>query len=257
MFEDFANLMPLWAFLAAIGVTLFAGVVKGAIGFGVPLIITSGLSLFLDPLIAVAGVVFPALVSNFLQVARHPLAEIIDAVKEHRRYILTVCVLILIVTQFVVLLPERVFYLILGVPVVALSVVQLAGVRFTIPEARRRVAEWVIGAMTGVLGGFTGSWGPLTVLYLLALETPKMRQLLVQGVVYSLGATALLAGHLQSGVLNAATTPFSMLLLVPVFVGMLAGFKVGEKLDPELFRKLTLTLLVIAGANLVRRGLIG
>jgi hypothetical protein len=76
-------------------------------------------------------------------------------------------------------------------------------------------------------------------------------------VVYSLGATALLAGHLQSGVLNAATTPFSMLLLVPVFAGMLVGFRVGEELDADLFRKLTLILLVIAGANLVRRGLLG
>lgn len=257
MLDEMMSLMPLWALLAAFGVTLFAGVVKGAIGFGVPLIITSGLTLFLDPVIAVSGVVFPALVSNFVQVVRHPRVDIIDAVKEHKRYILVVCVLILIVSQFVARVPESVFFLILGVPVVVLSVMQLAGVRFSIPKARRRVAEWGIGAMTGVLGGFTGSWGPLTVLYLIALDTPKMRQLLVQGVVYSLGAVALFAGHLQSGVLNAATIPFSALLLVPVFVGMLIGFRVGARLDADLFRKLTLTLLVVAGANLVRRGLLG
>ena len=192
-----------------------------------------------------------------MQVARHPRAEVWDAVQEYKRYIAVVCVLILVVTQFVVRVPERAFYLILGVPVVVLSVMQLAGIRFTVPDARRRVAEWGIGGLTGILGGFTGSWGPLTVLYLIALDTPKMRQLLVQGVVYSLGAACLLVGHLQSGVLNATTIPFSALLLVPIYLGMQIGFRAGAKLDADLFRKLTLMLLVIAGANLVRRGLFG
>lgn len=257
MVQDLLELMPLWAFGAAFAVTFFAGVVKGAIGFGVPLIILSGLTLFLDPLLAVAGVVLPALVSNLVQVARHPWPEIWDATREHKRYIIVVCVLILIVTQFVVFVPERVFFLILGVPVVALSLVQLAGVQLRISPGRRRIAEWGIGVMTGVLGGFTGSWGPLTVLYLMALDTPKMRQLLVQGVVYSLGAVFLLAGHIQSGVMNAATTPFSALLLVPIYLGMQIGFRVGAALDAALFRKFTLILLVVAGANLVRRGLFG
>lgn len=251
------ELMPLWAFAAAFVVTLIAGIVKGAIGFGVPLIIISGLSLFLDPLTAISGVVLPALISNLVQVARHPRANVRDAVEEHWRYILIVCVLILIVSQFVVLVPERVFYLILGVPVVTLSVIQLAGVRFAIPPARRRVAEWGIGGLTGILGGFTGSWGPLTVLYLIALNTGKARQLLVQGVVYSTGAFCLLLGHIQSGVMNAATIPFSAFLLVPIYVGMRIGFRVEDRLNPDLFRKLTLILLVIAGANLVRRGLLG
>lgn len=257
MIQDLLELMPLWAFVAAFAVTLFAGIVKGAIGFGVPLIILSGLALFLDPLLAVAGLVLPAVVSNVIQVLRHPVADIRNALAEHWRYITIICILILIVTQFVVFVPERVFFLILGIPVIVLSVIQLAGIRFVIPPARRRSSEWVIGAMTGILGGFTGSWGPLTVLYLIALDTPKMRQLLVQGAVYSLGAVALLVGHLQSGVMNAATIPFSALLLVPIFIGMKIGFWVGDRLDADLFRKLTLLLLVVAGANLVRRGLFG
>ena len=251
------ELMPLWALIAAFAVTLSAGVVKGAIGFALPLIIISGLSLFLDPLVAVAGVILPALFSNIQQVGRYSRAEILDALKEHWRYILIVCVMILFVAQLITLVPERVFYLILGIPVVALSMIQLLGVRFHIPPARRRVAEWSIGAFAGGLGGFTGTWGPPTVLYLIALETPKARQLLVQGVVYSLGAAALVLGHLQSGVLNVSTAPFSALLLIPSFLGMRIGFLLGDRLDADLFRKITLIVLVVAGANLVRRGLFG
>ncbi|MBL4626950.1 MAG: sulfite exporter TauE/SafE family protein [Roseicyclus sp.] len=257
MVANLLELMPLWALIAAFAVTLSAGVVKGAIGFALPLIIISGLSLFLDPLVAVAGVILPALFSNIQQVGRYSRAEILDALKEHWRYILIVCVMILFVAQLITLVPERVFYLILGIPVVALSMIQLLGVRFHIPPARRRVAEWSIGAFAGGLGGFTGTWGPPTVLYLIALETPKARQLLVQGVVYSLGAAALVLGHLQSGVLNVSTAPFSALLLIPSFLGMRIGFLLGDRLDADLFRKITLIVLVVAGANLVRRGLFG
>ena len=46
---DFLHLMPYWAFALALGVTFAAGFVKGAVGFAMPLIMISGLSMFLEP----------------------------------------------------------------------------------------------------------------------------------------------------------------------------------------------------------------
>lgn len=257
MLQETLQLMPLWAFVAACGVTLVAGFVKGAIGFAMPLVMISGLTLFLDPLLAVAGVVLPIVMSNLLQVLRFSRAEIIQAFREYWRFILIVCVMILIVAQFITVIPTQVFYLIIGIPVVILSLIQLVGVRFSIPPRYRRAAEWGVGLFTGSLGGLTGTWGPPTVLYLIALETPKAKLILVQGVVYSLGAVSLLAGHLQSGVLNLVTAPFSAALLIPGFIGMRMGFWMLDRLNPDMFRKVTLIVLVITGANLVRRGLMG
>ena len=257
MLSDVLSLMPLWTLLVVLGITFLAGLVKGAIGFALPLIIVSGLSLVIDPLLALAGVILPALFSNILQAARHPMAEIKDAIAEHWRFILMVCLVILIVAQIVVLLPQRAFYLILGVPVIGLSLVQLFGWRLVIPPERRRAAEWVIGGLAGCTGGITGSWGPPTVLYLMALETPKARQMLVQGVIYSIGAVALVAGHVQSGVLNGVTFWFSAILLIPTFIGMQIGFRIGDRMDGERIRKTILIVLVIAGINLIRRAVIG
>ncbi|AHM03892.1 membrane protein, putative [Roseibacterium elongatum DSM 19469] len=257
MLQDSLSLMPLWAFVAAVGVTLCAGFVKGAIGFAMPLIMISGLSLFLDPLIAIAGIILPIVLSNILQVARFGGAEAMATIRQYWRYILIVCVMIVIVAQFVTAVPTQLFYLILGVPVVVLSVIQLMGVTFHIPQHRRRLAEWGIGALSGALGGMTGTWGPPTVLYLIALETPKAKQMLVQGVVYGLGSVSLLAGHLQSGVLNLTTAPFSAALLIPAFLGMQVGFRLSDRLNPVVFRRATLIVLILAGANLVRRGLMG
>jgi hypothetical protein len=257
MLHDSLGLMPLWAFAVAVGVTLAAGFVKGAVGFAMPLIMISGLSLFIDPLIAIAGIILPIVLSNFLQAMRFGPSEVGLAIREYWRFIVIVCIAIVVVAQFVTAVPTQTFYLVLGVPVVAVSLVQLVGVRFRIPPNRKRLAEWTVGLLAGALGGLTGTWGPPTVLYLIALETPKAKQLLVQGVVYGLGSVSLLLGHVQSGVLNLTTLPFSAALLIPAFLGMQLGFRMSDRLNPEVFRKVTLIVLVIAGANLVRRGLTG
>lgn len=251
------DLMPLWAFVAACAVTLFGGFVKGTVGFAMPLVMISGLSLFLEPQVAVAGIILPILMTNLLQVARAGFDQARSAVAEHWRYIVIVCVMIVIVAQFLVHIPTQTMYLVLGVPVVTLSLIQLAGLRFHIPPNRRRVAEWGVAVLAGGLGGLTGTWGPPTVLYLIALETPKQRQLLVQGVVYGLGSVSLFLGHLQSGVLNASTVPFSLALLIPAYLGMQAGFRMSDRLNADRFRKVTLIVLTIAGANLLRRGIFG
>lgn len=60
MLQESFDLMPLWAFVAACGVTMIAGFVKGAVGFAMPLVMISGLSLFLDPLVAVAESFYPS-----------------------------------------------------------------------------------------------------------------------------------------------------------------------------------------------------
>ncbi len=250
------DLMPVWAFVAATAVTFAAGFVKGAIGFAMPLVMISGLGLFLEPTLAIAGIILPIVVSNFLQVSRFGRVEAKLAITEYWRYILIVCVMILIVAQFVTIIPTKVMFLVLGAVVVILSLIQLTGVRFRIPRNRRRLAEWGIGALAGSLGGMTGTWGPPTVLYLIALETPKARQILVQGVVYGLGAVTLLAAHLHSGLLNGVTAPFSAAMLIPALLGMQVGFWLSDRMNPEAFRKVTLAVLVVAGVNLIRRGLL-
>ena len=252
----FSQLSPA-AFAAACAVTLLAGFVKGATGFAMPLIMISGMGLFLEPALAVAALILPILMSNGLQVARFGWAMAVDSTRDFRRYVLIVCVMIVASAQLLPVLPPELMFLILGIPVVMLSIIQLLGLRFSVPANRRGLADWTIGGTAGVLGGLSGVWGPPTVLYLIALDTPKDRQIVVTGVVFGLGAVVLFLAHLRSGVLNGETLPVSAALLIPAFLGMQMGFWAGDKLNQALFRKVTLIVLVVAGLNLVRRGLMG
>lgn len=241
----------------SLAVTLIAGVVKGAVGFAMPLIMISGMGIVLDPKLVVAGIILPIVVSNALQVARSGLGDAKSAIRDFAVYIVIVCAMILVSAQFLTVIPTETMFLVLGVPVVLLCGIQLAGVRLSIPPKRRGLASVIAGFLSGTLGGLAGTWGPTTVLYLVAVETPKARQIVVQGVIYGLGSVMLLLGHIQSGVMNAKTAPFSALLLVPALLGMWMGFRIQDRIEQETFRKVTLAVLMIAGINLVRRGLTG
>ena len=105
------------------------------------------------------------------------------------------------------------------------------------------------------LGGVSGVWGPPTVAYLSAIDTPKTDHLRIQGVIYALGAFVLLGAHIQSGVLQAETLPLSALMVFPAVLGMVVGLAIHDRLDQATFRKVTQFVLLIAALNLVRRAL--
>ena len=249
--------LPLSILAACIAVTLVAGVIKGAVGFAMPLVMVSGIGMLLDPQTTVAAIILPIVATNLVQTFRTGIAPAIEAAREHWLYLLLVSLAILGFGQLLPRVDTRTFSLILGVPVTILSLVQLAGWHPHIPQGRERAAEVIAGLLSGALGGLAGTWGPTTVLYLLALDVPKRKSVIVQGVIYGTGSIALLAAHLISGVLNPRTAPLSALLLVPALIGIWFGLRVQDRLDPVRFRRWTLIVLAVAGLNLIRKGVTG
>lgn len=255
--SDIYIVLPYGVLAFAVAVTFFGGFVKGVVGFAMPLVMISGMGILIEPELVVAGIIIPILITNGVQVMRAGLGKAREAAAEHWRYIVLVCVMILISAQFLKRIPVDAMFVVLGAPVVVLCLVQLAGWRPRIAPRWRHWFEWTAGFLAGAMGGLAGTWGPPTVLYLLALDTPRDRQMAVQGVIYGLGSVMLLLGHLQSGVLNATTWKFSAMLVVPALVGMWLGFKFGDRFDQERFRRVTLFILIVAGLNLIRRGVMG
>lgn len=243
-------------FALALGITVMAGVIKGAVGFAMPLVMVSGLSSIIDPKLALAAIILPIVMSNGWQTFRQGVGPAWQAIKDFRRYLIVVCVAIFLAAQTVTFIPDKVFYAVLGIPVVGLSVLQLLGLKLQIKPKDRTWSEWVIGLISGILGGIAGTWGPTTVLYLMAINTPKAQQMVVQGVIYGLGSVTLLLAHLQSGILNRETAPLSALLLIPAGIGMMIGFRLQDRMDQALFRKVTLLVLVVAGLNLIRKAFV-
>ncbi len=244
-------------FALAVGVTLFAGFVKGAVGFAMPMIMISGLSMFLPAPVALAALILATVMTNVAQALRQGRGAALESVRRYWRLVVTVMVFIFLSAPLVTVLPSWALYLILGVPLLIFTITQLLGRQLILPAHHRNRAEVLTGAVGGFFGGISGVWGPPVIAYLLSFGTEKRESVRVQGVVYLLGAVVLFLSHLRSGVLNAATLPLSAAMIVPSGIGMWLGFKVQDRLNPVIFRKVTLLILTIAALNLIRKGLSG
>jgi uncharacterized membrane protein YfcA len=238
---------------AALVIGLVAGTVKGLTGFAMPMILISGLSVFVAPDVALAGLILPTVVTNLWQALRQGLWAALGSVRRFGIYLAVGGVALVSSAQLVRVLPVDLLYLLIGAPITFFAVLQLAGWQ---PRFRPRAwVEALVGGFAGFIGGVSGVWGPPTVAYLAALDTPKAESMRVQGVIYGLGAFALLGAHVQSGVLRAETLPLSLVMVVPAVLGTAFGFLLHDRVDQATFRRLTLAVLLVAGLNLVRKGL--
>lgn len=244
-------------FWAAFAVTLFAGFVKGAVGFAMPMIMMSAFASFLPPVTALAILILPTLVTNIAQAFRQGVGPALDSTRRFRLHIGMVVLFIPVSAAFAAAVPQAAMYLGLGLPISAFALWQLSGRPLRMHLHHRRRAEAVSGIIGGLYGGVSGIWGPPLIVYLLSTDTPKDEQVRVQGVVFLIGAVVLLAAHLTSGVLNRTSLPLTAAMVLPAVAGMWLGFRVQDRLDHARFRRWTQVLLVLSGLNLVRRGLAG
>ncbi len=236
---------------------VLAGLVKGLVGFGMPLILISGLSTIMPPELALAGLIGPMLVTNLWQALRQGPGAAVASVRMFAPFMLAGAVTLVLAAQLVPHMRSEALLLIIAVPVTAFALLMLTGRQMPLPAHPGRGIQGVIGAVSGVLGGMTGVWGPTTVAMLTAMQTEKRDQIRIQGVIFGSGAVLLAAAHIASGVLNTATVGLSLALIAPTMLGQWLGLRVQDRIDQVMFRRLTLIVLLLAGLNLLRRGVMG
>lgn len=249
-----AGLSP-QAFAAALAVTLFAGFVKGAVGFAMPLILVSAFAVFLPQDLALAGLILPTLFTNLSQAFRQGVGPAVETARTYRRFLVATVVFIAVSAPFADAIPRTGYLLMLGVPITIFAGLQLMGRSLAIRLHQRDRAEWGLGVIGGLYGGVSGIWGPPLLVFLLSTGADKLQMIRAQGVVFLIGAIALLVSHLVTGLANAETLGFSAALSVPALVGLFIGYRVQDRLGQGPFRRWTQGLLVLTGLNMVRLAL--
>jgi uncharacterized membrane protein YfcA len=246
------------AFVFAFGAMFLAGFAKGVVGFALPMIAISLIGSVLPAQTAVAALIMPAVVSNIWQTFRQGLGAARDSLRRFWLLNLVLFAMIALCAQLILLLPGDVLFLILGVGVTTFGTIMLLGWKPPRPPERlRKPVEAGVAAVAGFFGGFSGVWGPPLVLYFTAIELPKREMVRAQGVSFLLGSLILVAAHLRSGLLLGSNGALSLSMVVPAMLGMMLGVAVQDRLDQRIFRKATLAVLILAGLNLLRRGLAG
>jgi uncharacterized protein len=255
MIEFLTAGLSVGVFAAALAITLFAGFVKGAVGFAMPLILVSAFAVFLPQELALAGLILPTLVTNISQAFRQGVGPAVETAQTYRRFLIATVICIAISAPFADAIPRTIYLLILGVPITIFAGLQLMGRSLAIRLQHRDRAEWGLGVIGGLYGGVSGIWGPPLLVFLLSTGADKLQMIRAQGVVFLIGAVMLLAAHLVTGLANAKTLGFSAALCVPALIGLFIGYRVQDRLDQARFRRWTQGLLVLTGLNMVRLAL--
>lgn len=220
-----------------------------------PMIMISGLGSILPAETALAALILPTLISNLIQSFRHGWRAAWAVVHRFWLYIAVMLAFLSASALMVAKVPQHLLFVAIGVPIVLFAVMQIAGLRFHLRPEKRLRNETIFATVSGLVGGVSGVWGPPLVAYLVAIEVEKREAVRTQGVVFGIGAVALVVAHLRSGVLNAGTLPISAAAVFPALAGLGLGTMLHDRMPQSAFRRAMLVVLMLAGLNLVRRGL--
>jgi len=243
--------------IAACAIMAFGGFVKGAVGFALPMIGIGGLGSFMPAQDTVAILVFPTVLSNLLQTERQGVGPAVMTLRDFWRLNLMLALSIGLAAQLVPRIPSGALFVFLGSMVGGAAALQLLGWSPRAPGSpgRRAALEWLTGLAAGICRGLSGVWAPPVLFFLIALDLPKILHVRALGLALLTGSAVLVPAHLTSGILNATTLPFSLAMCLPMMVGMKIGVACQDRMEQNLFRKMALAVLCVAGLNLLRRGL--
>jgi uncharacterized protein len=219
------------------------------------MILVSAFAVFLPKELALAGLILPTLLANISQAFRQGVGPARETARTYWRFLVGTVICIALSAPFAEMIPRTMYLLMLGVPISAFAALQLMGHSLAIQLRHRDRAEWALGVVGGIYGGISGIWGPPLLVFLLSTGADKLQAIRAQGVVFLIGAVALLVAHLGTGIANPRTLAFSAALAVPALIGLYAGYHVQDRLDQARFRRWTQGLLVVTGLNMVRQAL--
>ena len=222
--------------LVMIGIFLFAAIVKGFLGIGLPAASMAFLTLVMPPTEAIPLLWLSILATNSLQFAHAP--NKLDIAREYWLFALAIMMSIFVTSMFIASYPTALLTVAIGIAMVLFSLNLLFGIKLNIGSGR----GWHLGfgVLSGVLGGISSIWSPTVAMYLVARDVNKERFIGATGFLFLAGVLPLGAGQLIAGILTGPVLIKSSLALIVVLIGFRIGEMLRHRVSQELFRKAVL-----------------
>ena len=231
---------------------LFAAIVKGFLGIGLPAASMAFLTLIMPPTEAIPLLWLSILGTNYLQFAHAP--NKIEICREYWGFAVAISLSIFITSMFIADYPTALLTVSIGVAMVLFSLNLLMGIKIKIGPSR--VWHLGFGTLSGILGGMSSIWSPTVAMFLVARNVSKEKFIGVTGFLFLAGVLPLGAGQVVAGVLTFPILIKSGLALCVVLVGFSIGEQLRSRVSQELFRKVVLIAFLIMGLRLIAIGLL-
>jgi uncharacterized membrane protein YfcA len=229
-----------------------ASMVKGAIGFGFPLLAVPLLSALMGPRVAIPVVAIPTLLSNVLVIRRGGAGRAAGP-------LWTVLAGIAVGTVAGALLlgsidPRLTYGLVGGV---ALLYVLATALHLTlrVPAASVQRVGPVVGVLAGLMGGATGISSPLIASYLHLLRLEKREFVFWITVTFFIVNIVQIVTYFRLGLYAGPVLTTALLVCPPMVVGTVLGLALQDRLESRLFECIVLAVVFAASLNLLVRSL--
>lgn len=239
---------------AAVAVFFLAGVVKGAVGLGLPTVALGLLGIFMPPAQAAALLVVPSLVTNVWQAAAGPHFGAI--VRRVWPMFAGICAGAWLGFLLVPRTDSEIPAIALGIALFAYAALGLSNVHWRPPVRGARGVAGGVGVATGVITAATGVFAIPSAPYLQALGFTKDALVQALGISFTVSTIALAAVLAGDGLLLPALGLLSLLCLGATVLGMVAGRYARRFLDEDAFRRLFYVSLLLLGLYIAARGLL-
>ena len=146
-------------------------------------------------------------------------------------------------------LDEEVFLTLLGVVLAGYALYALF--KFKLPELHSRLWAYGAGFLAGLLSGAYNTGGPPVVIYADCKRWPPAEfKSNLQGL-FLFNDVFVIAGHALSQNFTPLVWKYYLWALPAIALGLLAGTSLDRYIDPQVFRKIVLVLLVAMGVRLI------
>ena len=228
---------------------LIAGIVKGSIGMGLPIVSITLLSLYTSPRLAMMIIIIPTLVTNFLQYYRS--TDKVDMVLSNKYLLVSLLVCTFILSYFSFSLEPKTLSFLLGLMIFIFIIYHWAGFSLSFGLRFDKIIQVVSGAIIGTVAGFTHVWAPTIAIILLIRRANKGQFVGLTGLYIFVGSLGLFSTHYFFELLDSQTLILSTLMIFPSVFGFLIGEKIRSFISEKLFETFLMIFLLFASINLL------
>ncbi len=243
----------LTAVIAALAGLLLGGLSKGALGLGLPLVAIPFLSLAMPVPQALVILTAPIVATNIYQAMQG--GNLRPVVKRFWLVAVGMSIGIVVGAQIMVRLDPKVLYLIMGLVVMIQPALKLFRPHTVISENTQRWLGPSVGSFAGLVGGMSGFYGPVILVYLASLRLQKDVFTATVAVLFLTGGLVLAASLAQVGVMNRNDLLMAALACIPAFLGIFWGQKIRARINQAQFEKALTVTMFIMGLSLLYKAL--
>lgn len=227
-------------------IIIFACLVQAVAGFGLPLIAMPVLIALFGIRLSVPLMAIVILEQQVIMIIRYRAALNLRTVS---RISGAAVVGIPIGVLFLSRVPEAITITLLGLILIFYVLYSL--LKLPIPPLKNPLWAYAFGFIGGIGGGAYNMAAPPMVIYADTQRwKPAVFKANLQGFFLVITIAAIIT-HALSGNITAAILRWSLLAAPLVVIGAFSGFYLDRFINPDLFRKIVLGLLLILGASLI------